>query len=152
MRLPAPTESRHRHLTGWRWHYDGARCETPPVAVSILLVEDDPRLQALGRKVLERQGYQVTLAGDGEQAVEATAANSFDLVLMDLSMPKMDGHQATRLIKARTPGLPIVAVTAHAMAADRERCVESGFDTFLAKPYQIPDLLAVVQSFAPKPV
>src|ERR1043166_7275869 len=97
-----------------------------PMALSILLVEDDPRLQALGRKVLERQGYQVTVAGDGEQAVEATASNSYDLVLMDLSMPKMDGHQATRLIKARTPGLLIVAVTAHAMAADRERCVESG--------------------------
>jgi len=122
------------------------------MGLSILLVEDDPRLQALGRKVLERQGYQVTLAGDGEQAVTATATGTFDLVLMDLSMPKMDGHQATRLIKARTPQLPIVAVTAHAMASDRERCIESGFDTFLAKPYQIPDLLAVVESFAPRPV
>ena len=112
----------------------------------VLLVEDDARLQTLGRKILERHGYQVLLASDGRLAVELAGSGQPDLVLMDVSLPEMDGLEATRLIKRTQPDLPIVALTAHAMERDRERTREAGCDGFLSKPYQIPDLLAAVSA------
>ena len=112
--------------------------------IRVLLVEDDARLQTLGRKILERHGYQVLLAGDGRVAVELAGSGRPDLVLMDVSLPEMDGLEATRLIKLDQPDLPIVALTAHAMERDRERTRDAGCDGFLSKPYQIPDLLAAV--------
>jgi CheY-like chemotaxis protein len=112
--------------------------------VRILLVEDDARLQTLGRKILERHGYLVLLAGDGRVAMELAASAEPDLVLMDVSLPEMDGLEATRLIKRDQPDLPIVALTAHAMERDRERTHSAGCDGFLSKPYQIPELLAIV--------
>ena len=112
--------------------------------IRVLLVEDDARLQTLGRKILERHGYQVLLAGDGRLAVELAGSGRPDLVLMDVSLPEMDGLEATRLIKLEQPDLPIVALTAHAMERDRERTRDAGCDGFLSKPYQIPDLLAAV--------
>jgi CheY-like chemotaxis protein len=114
----------------------------------ILLAEDDPRLQSLGRKVLERQGYTVSVAGDGDEAVQMAADHDYEVILMDLSMPRMDGYEAMQRIKQFKPALPIVAVTAHAMKSDRERCLEQGFDEHLAKPYEVPLLMAVVASFA----
>ena len=115
--------------------------------VTVLLVEDDARLQILGRKVLERHGYQVVLADNGRSAV-ALAGEQVNLVLMDVSLPEMDGLAATRLIKAAHPDLPIVALTAHAMSGDRERSLSAGCDGFLSKPYQIPDLVRTVADFA----
>jgi len=112
--------------------------------IRVLLVEDDARLQTLGRKILERHGYQVLLAGDGRVAVELAGSGRPDLVLMDVSLPEMDGLEATRLIKLDQPDLPVVALTAHAMERDRERTRDAGCDGFLSKPYQIPDLLAAV--------
>lgn len=122
--------------------------QAQPVLARVLLAEDDPRLQSLGRKVLERQGYNVSLANDGEEAVALAADNDFDVILMDLSMPKMDGYEAMRKIKSIKPMMPVVAVTAHAMKSDRERCLEEGFDEHLSKPYEVPQLVAVVASFA----
>ncbi|MEP7104440.1 MAG: response regulator [Chloroflexota bacterium] len=110
----------------------------------MLLVEDDRSLQVLGRKVLERNGYVVLVAGDGAAAVAMAASEHPDLVLMDISMPGMDGLEATRIIKRTRPELPVVAVTAHAMGGDRERTLEAGCDGFLTKPYLVPELLAVV--------
>jgi len=113
----------------------------------VLLVEDDARLQTLGRKVLESQGYEVVLAGDGRAAVELAGSARPDLVLMDVSLPEMDGLEATRRIKRTQPDLPIVALTAHAMERDRERTREAGCDGFLSKPYPIPELLATVSAY-----
>ena len=115
---------------------------------SILLVDDDPRMQVLGRKVLERQGYRVVLAANGAEAAAAAQAERFDVVLMDLEMPRVDGHEALRLIKARQPDLPVVAVTAYAMAGDSERCREEGFDDYISKPYEIAQLRALVARLA----
>ena len=115
---------------------------------AILLVDDDPRMQVLGRKVLERQGYRVVVATNGAEAVAAASAEPFDLVLMDLEMPSVDGHEALRLIKAERPALPVVAVTAYAMAGDSERCLEEGFDDYISKPYRITELRQLVARLA----
>jgi two-component system, sensor histidine kinase and response regulator len=115
---------------------------------SVLLVDDDPRMQVLGRKVLERQGYRVVVAADGNEAAIAADTERFDVVLMDLEMPRVDGHQAMRLIKARNPSLPVVAVTAYAMVGDSERCIEEGFDDYISKPYEIVQLRTLVARLA----
>jgi CheY-like chemotaxis protein len=115
---------------------------------SVLLVDDDPRMQVLGRKVLERHGYRVVVAADGIEAAAAVELERFDVVLMDLEMPRADGHEAMRLIKARQPSLPVVAVTAYAMAGDSERCREEGFDDYISKPYEIGRLRSLVARLA----
>ncbi len=115
---------------------------------SVLLVDDDPRMQVLGRKVLERQGYRVVVAANGTEAAEAVDLERFHVVLMDLEMPRVNGHEALRLIKARHPRLPVVAVTAYAMAGDSERCREEGFDDYISKPYDIGKLRALVARLA----
>jgi two-component system cell cycle response regulator DivK len=112
--------------------------------IRVLLVEDDTRLQLLGRKVLERSGYAVAIAGDGAAAIEMAAGGRPDLILMDISLPGIDGLEATRIIKRAQPALPVVAVTAHAMAGDRERTLAAGCDGFLSKPYLVAALLAAV--------
>ncbi len=118
---------------------------------AILLVDDDPRMQVLGRKVLERQGYRVVMATNGAEAVATVLAEPIDMVLMDLEMPRVDGHQALRLIKAERPELPVVAVTAYAMAGDIERCLTEGFDGYVSKPYDIHQLRRLVASLAGGP-
>ncbi len=115
---------------------------------SILLVDDDPRMQVLGRKVLERQGYRVVVAVNGAEAARLVSAEPFDVVLMDLEMPRLDGHEALKLIKADQPELPVVAVTAYAMAGDSERCREEGFDDYISKPYEIAQLRSLVARLA----
>ena len=115
---------------------------------SVLLVDDDPRMQVLGRKVLERQGYRVVLAANGMEAATAAERERFDVVLMDLEMPNVNGHQALRLIKASQPALPVVAVTAYAMAGDPERCLAEGFDDYISKPYEIAELRSLVARLA----
>jgi len=111
---------------------------------AVLLVDDDPRMQELGRKVLERQGYRVVLAADGAEAAAAAATERVDVVLMDLEMPTVDGHEALRLIKAEHPALPVVAVTAYAMTGDPERCRAEGFDDYISKPYDLKQLRSLV--------
>jgi two-component system, sensor histidine kinase and response regulator len=115
---------------------------------SVLLVDDDPRMQVLGRKVLERQGYRVVVAADGGEAAAAAELERFDVVLMDLEMPRVDGHEAMLRIKARQPAVPVVAVTAYAMAGDSERCLEEGFDDYISKPYEIAQLRSLVARLA----
>lgn len=114
----------------------------------MLLVEDDQRLQVLGRKVLERSGYRVAVADNGVSAVAMAAALHPAVVLMDVSLPELDGLEATRQIKAADPRMPVVVVTAHAMSGDRERSLAAGCDGFLTKPYLIPELLETVATHA----
>jgi signal transduction histidine kinase/CheY-like chemotaxis protein len=114
----------------------------------ILLVEDSLVNQKLAIGLLEKAGHKVVVADNGRQAVQQFAAQPFDVVLMDVQMPTMDGMQATAQIrklesKTRTH-IPIVAMTAHAMKGDRERFLESGMDAYLAKPIRAADLYALI--------
>jgi signal transduction histidine kinase/DNA-binding response OmpR family regulator len=111
----------------------------------ILLVEDNLVNQTLALRILEKQGHHVTLARNGVEAVEFTAAEKFDVVLMDVQMPEMDGIRATALIREREETtckhVFILAMTAHAMAGDRERCLRAGMDGYLSKPIRIQELV-----------
>ena len=120
----------------------------------ILLVEDNTVNQQVATKFLERLGQDVVVAGDGEQAVAVTRDQPFDLVLMDMQMPVMDGIQATRLIKQRgdaTSATPIVAMTANASDDDRRRCLEAGMAGFESKPVTMERLRNVIIDFAALP-
>ena len=123
-------------------------------SLRILVAEDHPVNQQLILRLLERRGHRVSIAGDGRQAVEAYGRETFDLIIMDVQMPVMDGFEATAAIRAveATTGahVPIVAVTAHAMDGDRERCLQAGMDDYMSKPIHTPTLLAFVAKFGTK--
>jgi PAS domain S-box-containing protein len=114
----------------------------------VLLAEDNIVNQRLATRLLEKEGYEVSTAANGHEALEAIAKGAFDLVLMDVQMPDMDGFEATRAIRAgeRSLGghLPIIAMTAHVMKGDRERCLDAGMDAYVAKPVQREVLLATI--------
>ncbi len=114
----------------------------------ILLVEDNEMNRDMLSRRLVRKGYEVIMALDGRQAVELAAAEHPDLILMDMSLPVIDGWEATRRIKA-TPELrkiPIIALTAHAMATDREKALEAGCDDYDTKPIELPRLLGKIEA------
>jgi signal transduction histidine kinase/CheY-like chemotaxis protein len=115
-------------------------------AARILVVEDNPTNQKVVAGLLGKHGYQTHVVSDGRQALEALEGPAFDLILMDLQMPVMDGLEATRLIRLdpRWRSLPIIGLTAHVMAGDRERCIKAGMDDYLAKPVRPPALLETV--------
>ncbi|MBL8798344.1 MAG: response regulator [Planctomycetia bacterium] len=115
----------------------------------VLLAEDNPVNQRLAVRMLEKLGCRVAVAADGREALNALDAQAFDLVLMDVQMPELDGLEATALIRAReTAGrrLPIFALTAHAMKGDRERCLAAGMDGYITKPVSPRELEAVIES------
>lgn len=119
--------------------------DAPPLRpLQILVAEDSPVNQKLAVGILTRQGHQVTLANNGREALDALREGTFDLVLMDVQMPEMDGLEATRHIRLgeQISGehLPIVAMTAHAMAGDRDRCLAAGMDGYISKPIRMHDL------------
>jgi two-component system, sensor histidine kinase and response regulator len=120
--------------------------------LQILLVEDNAVNQLLALRLLEKQGHTVTIAINGKKALEALQTESYDLVLMDIQMPEMNGWEATQAIREyeKTTGehIPIVAMTAHAMKGDQERCTAAGMDDYLTKPILVPELLAVVDQIA----
>ena len=122
----------------------------------ILLTEDNAVNLALGTRLLEKRGHKVVAARNGEEAVallESASPAEFDLVLMDVQMPEMDGFQATAAIrekeKATGNHIPIIAMTAHALKGDRERCLNGGMDGYIAKPIEPDELFRVVESLAP---
>jgi two-component system sensor histidine kinase/response regulator len=118
----------------------------------ILIVEDTPVNQRLAVALLEPRGHRVTVANDGREALETLATQSFDVVLMDVQMPRMDGFQATAAIRAGEAAtgshLRIIAMTAHAMRGDRERCLEAGMDSYIAKPIRSEELIRAVENRA----
>ncbi len=122
-----------------------------PLAGRILVVEDDRVNQRVIQLILQKLGLESALAGDGKAAVEAVAAEKFDAVLMDCQMPGMDGLEATRRIRTYLAGrpLPIIALTANAMNADRLACTAAGMDDFLAKPVRQEELRAVLVRWLP---
>jgi CheY-like chemotaxis protein len=125
----------------------------PPLrTLRILLAEDNSVNQRLVSRILERRGHSVEIAAHGGLAVEALAAQSFDLILMDVQMPVMDGFEATAAIRAREresgAHIPIVALTAHAMTGDQQRCVQAGMDAYLTKPLDPSRLIEVSEEIA----
>jgi len=114
----------------------------------VLLVEDNEINQLVAGEVLRRAGFTVEIAGNGAEAFAAATRDGADfvMVLMDLQMPVMDGYEATRRIRAHgATGLPIIAVTAHALADERQKCLDAGMNGFLSKPFDPSDLIAIVQ-------
>jgi PAS domain S-box-containing protein len=121
----------------------------------ILLVEDGAANQKLFRALLEKWNHAVTLATNGKEAVEKHQSESFDLILMDIHMPVMDGWEATRMIRkleqATGGHIPIIAMTAHAMAGDREKCLQAGMDGYLSKPFRQKQLFGVLSEHSSSP-
>ena len=118
----------------------------------ILLAEDNVVNQKLATRLLSRMGYEPDLAANGLEAVEAVERQPYDLVLMDVQMPEMDGLEATRAIVEQTPfeGRPwIVAMTANAMDGDRERCLEAGMNGYISKPIRVEELVAAILGTPP---
>jgi CheY-like chemotaxis protein len=110
----------------------------------ILVAEDGPDNQRLIRTILSAAGAQVELAADGREAIAKARAASFDVVLMDMQMPVMDGYEATRALRSQGYAVPILALTAHAMAGDREKCLAAGCNDHLTKPIDRGRLVGVV--------
>ena len=125
--------------------------ETPERRLDVLLAEDNAVNQRLAASLLERRGHAVTIAANGREAVEAVRRHAFDVVLMDVQMPEMGGFEATGAIRAlggHAARVPIVAMTAHAMKGDRERCLAAGMNEYLTKPLDPRQLCTVVERIA----
>jgi CheY-like chemotaxis protein len=118
----------------------------------VLLVEDNEASRDGLSRHLRRKGYAVVLAVDGRQGLDVARAEAPDLILMDMSLPVLDGWEATRQLKAgpHTRGIPVIALTAHAMAGDRERALEAGCDDYETKPIEFPRLLAKIEALLAK--
>ena len=115
----------------------------------ILLVEDNESNSDMLSRRLAREGYDVAVAEDGQRGIDMARSERPDLILMDMSLPVIDGWEATRRIKgsADTGGIPIIALTAHAMASDREKAMEAGCDDFDTKPVDLARLLEKIERF-----
>jgi two-component system, cell cycle response regulator DivK len=114
----------------------------------ILLVEDNEMNRDMLTRRLQRRGYEVVIALDGSQGLAMAQSESPALILMDISLPVLDGWEATRRLKTapETKSIPIIALTAHAMSGDRERCIEAGCDDFDTKPVEIVRLVGKIET------
>ena len=126
-----------------------------PNQVRILLAEDNPVNQKVAKRFLERLGYQADAVGNGLEAVSTLESRHYDLVLMDLQMPEMDGLEASREIRRKLPAErqpKIVALTANAMQGDRELCLAAGMDDYISKPVKMHEIVAAIRrQFAKTP-
>jgi CheY-like chemotaxis protein len=127
--------------------------DTARPGLRILLAEDNVVNQKLVTRLLENRGHTVVLAEDGRAALAAIDREPFDVVLMDVQMPEMGGLEATAAIRAREQAtgahLPVVAITAHAMKGDEERCLAAGMDGYVSKPIQPAALIEMIQTLVP---
>ncbi len=114
----------------------------------ILLVEDNEMNRDMLSRRLDRKGFQVVIAVDGQSGVEMAQSETPDLILMDMSLPILDGWEATRRLKAdaATQRIPVIALTAHAMSSDREKALEAGCDDYDTKPVELPRLLSKIEA------
>jgi CheY-like chemotaxis protein len=157
--LPLPAVADAELVDGPSHAASIARPETQPGARfsgRVLLAEDGPDNQRLIRSILSRAGVDVVVVDNGAKAIEQVhageaAGEPFDLVLMDMQMPLLDGYGATRALRAAGSRVPIVALTAHAMAGERERCVEAGCDEFATKPIDRTRLFDTLARFLGEP-
>lgn len=118
----------------------------------LLLVEDNEMNRDMLSRRLIKKGYEVVMALDGQQGLELARSSSPDLILMDMSLPVIDGWEATRQLKAdaATRGIPVIALTAHAMSGDREKALEAGCDDYDTKPIELPRLLSKIEALLAK--
>jgi CheY-like chemotaxis protein len=114
----------------------------------ILLVEDNEMNRDMLSRRLARRGYEMVIAVDGQQGIEMARSETPDLILMDMSLPVVDGWEATRQLKSapETQSIPVIALTAHAMAGDREKAVEAGCNDYDIKPIELPRLLEKIEA------
>lgn len=119
----------------------------------ILLVEDNEMNRDMLSRRLQKRGFDVTIAVDGREGVDKALAEAYDLILMDISLPEIDGCTATRELRgaAQTATTPIIALTAHAMAGDRERALEAGCNDYDTKPIELDRLLAKMDALLKSP-
>ena len=119
--------------------------------VKILLVEDNEMNRDMLSRRLKRRGYEVTIAVNGAEGVAMATSTTPDLILMDMSLPVMDGWEATKNIKAdpATESIPVIALTAHAMSGDREKALQAGCDDYDTKPIELSRLLTKIKTFLP---
>jgi two-component system cell cycle response regulator DivK len=117
----------------------------------ILIVEDNEMNRDMLSRRLARQGFEIALAVDGRQGVEMAASEKPDLILMDMSLPVMNGWEATEKVKSHpaTKNIPVIALTAHAMSEDREKCIAAGCNDFDTKPVDLPRLLEKIKALLP---
>jgi PAS domain S-box-containing protein len=138
--------------TGPDEHAPDAPAPPNSMPLRILLAEDNAVNQRLTERLLEKRGHKVIVVGDGEQAIAAVDRERFDLVLMDVQMPGINGYDATAAIRVLEQGTgrrtPIVAITAHAISGDRERCIEAGMDAYISKPVRAYELYAAIETLA----
>ena len=115
----------------------------------VLLAEDDPASQRLIKNILEKEGISVDVVEDGESAINAAHKKAYDLIIMDMRMPKLDGYEATRHLKSdpETRNIPIIALTAYALKEDKKRCLEAGADDYLAKPVSKREILCILKKY-----
>ena len=118
----------------------------------ILVVEDNEMNRDMVGRRLERRGYEVVVAVDGQEGVDMAHSENPDLILMDLSLPVLNGWEATRQLKqdTKTNGIPIIALTAHAMASDRESAIEAGCDDYDTKPLEFSRLIGKIHDLLPE--
>jgi two-component system, cell cycle response regulator DivK len=121
---------------------------------TILIVEDNEMNRDMLSRRLEREGYKILIAVDGAMGIDVASANTPDLILMDMSLPVVDGWEATRRIKADASlkHIPVIALTAHAMANDRDKALEAGCDEYDTKPIDLPRLLGKMQTLLLPPI
>jgi CheY-like chemotaxis protein len=114
----------------------------------ILLVEDNEMNRDMLSRRLQRRGFDVDMAVDGREGIEMAQKGEYDLILMDMSLPEIDGWEATRRLRSspETERIPIIALTAHAMAGDREKAIEAGCDEYDTKPIELPRLLSKIEA------
>ncbi|MBF0508233.1 MAG: PAS domain S-box protein [Deltaproteobacteria bacterium] len=148
MGTPQKPDQRPQLVTRYALHSDTR-------TLHLLLVEDNPVNLKLASHILKKQGHTLATAKTGLEALEALKKSNFDLILMDVQMPEMDGLEATRAIREKEKQIgghiPIVAMTAYAMKGDRERCFEAGMDGYLSKPIDPQELFRTIDSFFPRP-
>jgi CheY-like chemotaxis protein len=124
----------------------------PDTVLRVLVTEDNPVNQRLAVRMFEKRGHRVAVASNGREALDALAKDTFDLVFMDIQMPEMDGFEATAGIREKEKGTGrhqiVIALTAHAMKSDRERCLASGMDDYLSKPIRPQDLDEILDRYS----
>ena len=125
-------------------------CQNSGGSLRILLAEDEPSNRKVTMLMLEHLGYRANSVANGIEALQAMEHQTYDIVLMDVKMPEMDGLEATRIIRQRWPndGPRIIATTAYALKGDREKCLEAGMDGYLAKPIWLDDLRTAIETCA----
>jgi CheY-like chemotaxis protein len=132
----------------------GVQTLEPLAPIKVLLAEDNPVNQKMARLTLEKKGHIVTIAENGRQAIEKSGTEEFDIILMDVQMPEVDGLEATRAIRAREKGsgkrIPIVAMTAHAVKGDEEMCLDAGMDGYVSKPISRSQLFETIRKVISK--